>query len=310
MKRTPEVVRPWTVSTLVVVGGLLLLASATAGPERGRAGEPPSADVPDPRAEAYARHVRALRARLPDGGEGFTIVVQRPFVVVGDESPVVVRRRAVRVVKWAVDLLKKAYFEKDPAHILDVFLFKDAKSYRHHAKLLFDDEPTTPSGYYAAADRALVMNIATGGGTLVHEIVHPYVAANFPACPAWFNEGMGSLYEQCGEENGRIVGYTNWRLPILQRAIREDRLPSLRSLCSTTTIDFYTDGRATNYAQARYLCYYLQERKLLRRYYRAFVKHHERDPTGFATLQKVLGEEDMEAFEKRWRRFVLKLRYP
>ena len=45
-----------------------------------------------------------------------------------------------------------------------------------------------------------IMNIATGGGTLVHEIVHPYVEANFPGCPAWFNEGLGSLYEACGGE--------------------------------------------------------------------------------------------------------------
>ena len=51
------------------------------------------------------------------------------------------------------------------------------------------------------------MNISTGGGTLVHEIVHPFVAANFPNCPAWFNEGLGSLYEQSGEVNGAIHGY-------------------------------------------------------------------------------------------------------
>ena len=46
------------------------------------------------------------------------------------------------------------------------------------------------------------MNIATGGGTLVHEIVHPFVEANFPGCPTWFNEGLGSLYEQSAERKG------------------------------------------------------------------------------------------------------------
>ena len=30
-------------------------------------------------------------------------------------------------------------------------------------------------------------------------MVHPFVEANFPDCPAWFNEGLGSLYEQCAE---------------------------------------------------------------------------------------------------------------
>ena len=50
------------------------------------------------------------------------------------------------------------------------------------------------------------MNIDTGGGTLVHEIVHPFIAANFPECPAWFNEGLASLYEQCGDHRGPDLG--------------------------------------------------------------------------------------------------------
>ena len=57
------------------------------------------------------------------------------------------------------------------------------------------------------------MNIATGGGTLVHELVHPYVEADFPGAPPWLNEGLGSLFEQSDERDGYIVGLTNWRLP-------------------------------------------------------------------------------------------------
>ena len=88
------------------------------------------------------------------------------------------------------------------------------------------------------------MNIATGGGTLVHEIVHPFVAANFPQCPSWFNEGLASLYEQSGEEAGHIHGYTNWRLAGLQKAIRGKRLGTFRRLCDTTTSQFYTTTAA------------------------------------------------------------------
>ncbi len=137
------------------------------------------------------------------------------------------------------------------------------------------------------------MNIATGGGTLVHEIVHPFVAANFPECPAWFNEGLGSLYEQSGEEDGRIVGYTNWRLHGLQEAIRKKRVPSFKTLCSTTTDEFYEKDRGTNYAQARYLCYYLQQHGLLRKFYHRFYADRKKDPTGYATLQEILGRSDM-----------------
>ena len=71
---------------------------------------------------------------------------------------------------------------------------------------------------------------------------------------------------------------------------------------------FYDDdAQGTHYAQARYLCYYLQERGLLTRFYREFHAAHASDPTGFDTLKKVLGETDMDAFQRRWEQFVLGL---
>jgi hypothetical protein len=255
----------------------------------------------------YERHVRALKKKLP--GEGFTIVVAKPFVVIGDDEPKEVRRRAKNTVEWAVEKLKAAYFEEDPDEILDIWLFKDKESYEENAQKLFHTKPDTPYGYYSAADKALVMNISTGGGTLVHEIVHPFVAANFPKCPAWFNEGLGSLYEQSGEEDGEIHGYTNWRLPGLQKAIRKKTVPSLKSLCSTTTDEFYEKDKGTNYAQARYLCYYLQQQGLLKKFYRQFRANRQQDPTGYDMLQAVLGRTDMAAFQKEWEAYVLKLRF-
>jgi len=256
----------------------------------------------------YARHVADLRRKI--GARPFTVTVEPPFVVIGDEAPTVVRRRAEHTVRWAVRLLRKDYFKEDPPHILDIWLFKDAASYRKHVKELFGESPTTPFGYYSARHRALVMNISTGGGTLVHEIVHPFMRANFPKCPAWFNEGLGSLYEQCTERAGHIVGLTNWRLAGLQKAIRAGKVPSFRALTALSDEDFYRTDRGTHYAQARYLCYYLQEKGLLVTFYREFVKNHRKDPTGYETLKRVLGEADLSAFEKRWRDFVLALTFP
>lgn len=254
----------------------------------------------------YAQHVRTLKEKL--AGRDFTIVIERPFVVIGDEDEATVKKRSERTVQWAVERLKKDYFSKDPDHIIDIWLFKDKESYEKHAWEFLKDRPTTPYGYYSSRHKALVMNIATGGGTLVHEIVHPFMAANFPACPSWLNEGLASLYEQCGDKDGHIHGYTNWRLTALQEAIRRDRLPSFQELCGTTTREFYDDGRGTNYAQARYLCYYLQERDLLVKFYHAFVKNADEDPTGYETLKTVLGERDMPAFQGRWEAYVLKLK--
>jgi hypothetical protein len=154
------------------------------------------------------------------------------------------------------------------------------------------------------------MDISTGGGTLVHEMVHPFVEANFPGCPPWLNEGLGSLYEQSGEESGHIHGYTNWRLAGLKAAIRRHRVPSFEKLTAATEHAFYEEDPGTNYGQARYLCHYLQEKGLLVRFYREFFAHRADDPTGFGTLKKVLGEEDMEAFQRRWEAFVMGLSFP
>ena len=251
----------------------------------------------------------AAELRRKHGPDGFTVVVERPFIVLGDEDASRVRQRSKQTVAWAVERLKHAYFSADPSEQITIWLFNGERSYRHWARKLFGDNPDTPYGYYTAEHQALVMNIATGGGTLVHEIVHPFMEANFPACPSWFDEGLASLYEQCGDDDGKIVGYTNWRLAGLQEAIEARAVPTFEALTHTTRDEFYELDPGTNYAQARYLCYYLQEHGLLQPYYRAFVRNAGEDPSGYETLKQTLGREDMNAFKREWEQFTLALRY-
>jgi hypothetical protein len=260
---------------------------------------------------AISNHLQQLQVKA---GRGFTVLWQPPFAIAGDVPPATARWVATNTVAWATARLKRRYFTNDPKEIVDIWLFKDDQSYRRHALRLFEDRPSTPFGYYSPRHRALVMNISTGTGTLVHEMVHAFTGANFPGCPAWFNEGFASLYEQCGEKNGEIVGYPNWRLPKLQEAIRAGKVPTFDKFTALTTDEFY--GRKTGanyneqYAQARYLCYYLQERGLLHRFHREFIANVARDPTGLETLKKVLGETDWQLFQKKWETFVLLLKAP
>jgi hypothetical protein len=258
----------------------------------------------------FARHIAALEGEVKKkaGPAEFSYITQKPFVVIGDETKQAVQQHAEGTVKWAVDRLKLDFFTNDPKEILDIWLFKDAASYEKHARLLFGETPTTPYGYYSSHHKALIMNIETGGGTLVHEIVHPFMEANFPACPPWLNEGLGSLYEQCGDVNGHIHGFTNWRLPGLQRSIKSGNLPSFKTLTAMDSKAFYNEDKGTNYAQARYLCYYLQEKGLLVKFYQEFLTHQKEDPGGFNTLQKILAERDMDAFKTKWEKYVLGLR--
>lgn len=272
----------------------------------GCAGKSTANEVEGFTAEDYAQHIKSLKKKVP---AGFAIVIQEPFVVIGDESSEQVRYRAEHTVKWAVKRLKHMYFKKDPNAIIDIWLFKDRRSYLKHTWEIFQDKPDTPFGYSSSKHNALIMNIATGGGTLVHEIVHPFIAANFPGCPAWFNEGLGSLYEQSTERGDEIIGLTNWRLAGLQESIKKNLVPSFKTLTSTTDYGFYREDPGTNYAQARYLCYYLQEKGLLVTFYHKFYANRKKDPTGYETLKQVLGETDMDAFQEKWERFVLKLRF-
>ncbi len=256
---------------------------------------------------AFERQAKQIRAKLKD--RGFTVMVERPFIVIGDESEDRVTLWANEIIRSTVTRLKQDYFAKDPASILEIWLFKDEASYRKHAKEFFADEPDTPYGYYSPSKKALIMNIATGGGTLVHEIVHPFVEANFPDRPAWFNEGLGSLYEQSGTVDGHIYGYTNWRLRGLQNGLQTTIVPTFKAMTSMSDGEFYREDTGTNYAQARYLCYYLQEKGLLRKFYREFIANAKTDPTGYKTLQRVLAERDMTAFQRKWEAFVMKLTF-
>ncbi|MBC8352966.1 MAG: C39 family peptidase [Planctomycetes bacterium] len=241
----------------------------------------------------------------------FNFVLERPFLVIGDDSPAMVRRWSQGTIRWAVERLKRQYFSQNPDHAINIWLFKDKQSYQQNTVDIFGRRPHTPFGYYSPSEKALVMNIDTGGGTLVHEIVHPFIAANFPDCPSWLNEGLGSLYEQCNTTNGRIWGLTNWRLRGLHEAIKNEdyEMPTFEELCGTSTREFYNEDPGTNYAQSRYLLYYLQSEGILERYYHEFRKSATDDPTGYQTLQRVLDEENMEAFQEKWTEFVLDLRF-
>jgi hypothetical protein len=303
------------------IAALLAISAAcgtTEAPSRKSAAEPTPATRPD-EAQVDAESgspppapddMRQCKARVAEmAPEGFAVLEAPPFVVTGDLEPRELRRFTERTIRWAVDRLRTGFFDAEPTSAISIWLFSGAESYSRHSLELFGRRPDTPFGYYSPRHRALVMNIATGGGTLVHEIVHPFVEADFPDCPPWLNEGLGSLFEQCVEREGRIHGLANWRLPGLVRAIRSGNLPAFEELFALDDHEFYEQDPGTNYAQSRYLCLYLQERGLLRRLYREFRDNVADDPRGVATLRGLLGVDDLDAFQREWESWVLSLEY-
>ena len=257
----------------------------------------------DPTDKELKEHAAALEKKLK--GQGYTVLVEAPFVVIGDSPAATVKNLTTGFLRSKIVLLEKEYFTKRPDRVLEVWLFGNEKTFRKGAKKFFGDDPETPYGYYSPDDSALIMN-ASGLGTLSHELVHPYMEANFPDVPSWFNEGLASLYEQPSARKGRIVGLPNWRLPNLKREIKAKTLPTMATMLGTTRDQFYEAGYDA-YAYARYLVYYLQEQGKLQDFYKKFLED-KKDLTGITALEAVLGEK-LDTFEPKWRKWVLAIPY-
>lgn len=262
-----------------------------------------AADLPSTR-----QSCEALLAQWSErfAADGFASTVAPPFVIAGNLPAAQLNTWRDRTILPAQRALSTAYFRTALADPVLILLFADEQSYRQHAKDWFGDADVSYYGYFRH-NRVMLMNIATGGGTLVHELVHALVRPDFPGCPSWINEGLGSLYEQCTLQP--LAGLPNWRLPALQEAIRAGTLRPLSELFAD--VDFYRKGMAgTNYAQSRYLLMYLQEKGLLQQFYRDARDNHATDPTGLVALSKVIAPQKLPDFEQQWCQWVLTLRFP
>ncbi|MFW6132455.1 MAG: hypothetical protein ACOC8F_01060 [Planctomycetota bacterium] len=274
---------------------------------------------PEPLVDACRAASKLWRRKL--GGD-FRVVVRPPFVVAGraklraGDGEVRLERLVATSVVRPARAMWSSYFTARPARPVVVLLFDDAQTYREQAEKLFGDTDVPHFGY-CRGDGTLVMNIATGTGTLVHELTHALIAPDFIAVPTWFNEGLASLHEQCRVGPERITGLCNWRLPALQAAVRDEDLRPLREL--VTARDFYGPQRGLNYAHARYFVMYLQQRGRLKRFYKTFramwhesLVRSEGGPGEVApdvrAIEAVL-ERDIDAVDAAWRRWVATLRY-
>lgn len=263
-----------------------------------------------PTIEQKTRQVRERWAeRL--AAERFNVVEAAPFVIAGNGSLKQLTAYRDQTILAAAAALRSMYFRNEPDEPVLILLFETEGPYRRLAKKWFDDDSVPHFGFYRPWDRTMLMNVGTGTGTLVHELVHALIAADFPDVPDWFNEGFASLYEQCqiGADHRSIRGLVNWRLPALQKAIAAKELRSISEMIADD--DFRNDERiGINYAQARYLMLYLQENDLLQKFYADFRDARKDDPSGAKTLRKLVTRPDrtFEQFEQEWVAWVAALK--
>ncbi len=262
----------------------------------------PSLAAAAPTADELTARKAELEKKLK--GQNFTVVVEAPFVVVGDRG----RRRGQeareRLSRWTVGLLEKDYFTKQPDKVIEVWLFGNERTYRAGAKKYFNDEPETPYGYYSPTADALIMNIGPGAGTLSHELVHPYMEANFPNVPSWFNEGLALALRAAHREGRPHLGPAELAPAEPQEAAPRQHAPSIPTLLKTSRDGFY-NADYDSYAFARYLMLYLQEQGKLRDFYLKFLAD-KKDLTGQAAMEDVPGERARH-LRAQWRKWALAL---
>ncbi|MCI0472827.1 MAG: hypothetical protein L0Y76_04505 [Ignavibacteria bacterium] len=243
---------------------------------------------------------RLLKDKLTDD---FCFVKSGYFLVVSNLSLSETKSISDNSIRKALDCFYNDYFIAKPEELVTVFLFKDDNTYRHWAdKLYGDNDDLSPYGYYKESKKAMLMNIATGSGTLIHELTHSLVRYDFPDLPSWFNEGLGSLYERCSLQNNEIKGHVNWRLPTLVKAINSNKYKPLKTLMTTDDETFYGEESGINYSQARYFCMYLQEKGMLKKYYKKFRDNYEKDNTGISFAEEILNKtiKDIDKDFKSW----------
>jgi hypothetical protein len=238
-----------------------------------------------------------------DLGSTYRVELIDELWVVGSNVDDQHRSRAIETLRDYSKGLTGVYFDRFPNRPVRVYLFRDKETYQQYCNRAYENPPKTPFGFYMPGERKIVVNLSTGHGTLAHELVHPLMEADFPRAPAWFNEGFASLFEASRYVPGqKVEGMVNWRLRSLKRAFLKPSPPTLAQMLALHRDDFYGANSGVNYAIARYLCMYLQEKNLLVRFYREFRDRLREDSSGALILQEVTGRTlaQLEADYRAW----------
>ena len=166
------------------------------------------------------------------------------------------------------------------------------------------------AGFYRPADRKLVS--IDRRYVLLHEFTHALHHADMAAArqlhPIWVREGIATLLESSRPGPTGLSAVLDSRITSLQDAIRSGKALPLRRLMAMTDKQFHA-RRKLCYAQSRYVMFYLHKRGLLAQWYAACKGTFAKDRTGAAATEKVLGKP-LEAVEREWKAWVMKLRWP
>ena len=193
---------------------------------------------------------------------------RRAHVIVRGEVTKRDEKKVVALVDQVIhDVERRFTTGKHADAAVTLLVFSDPARYRAVAATTGD----VPSdwGFYLPAKRLAIANVGASIGNLRHELVHPLLGDDFPRIPAWLNEGIAALYGSAAYGKAGFSFVVNYRLRDLQRALRDDTLPTLAQLASSTYDDVHGPRGMVYYAYARYTLLYAERRGKLGELYAA-----------------------------------------
>lgn len=269
-------------------------------------------------------------------GPSCQTIVRPPFVLAGDLSADELQGKWQGVIQPACEVLRARYFRRLPQRPVALLMFRTEAAYRQAAEQLFFDRHVSRFGYYKPGRQAVLVNLAAGDGPLLHELTHILMDADFPQAPPWLQEGLATLFEACelseaadskgasgqaeaalGKPAGglrtqadlrcgdRLIPLANWRTAVLCQALRDERLPPLRTWIETAA--FCGDSEAIDYAYARHWCWFLQQRNVLEQCYARLRERTTTVPPGGQTLLDLGIARDWESLEREFHTWLAKL---
>lgn len=229
-------------------------------------------------------------------GMDIQMMVKDVFVIVGVEDDTPPEVHYERGIKDFYKYFRDQYFEDPPRSLLVVLISPRPHALVEATKRLYSEVGLTVYapflGYYNPADNLIM---ATGGstgyGTLLHEMIHALIKADFPQAPSWLNEGLASLYERTQWTPTRLNTLPNWRMD----RMREENVPSLQALARQAKgIGLHSHG----IAEIRLLLLFMDQLQMVDDLYRMAKLKGPAFSLEKAIIEFGLNEDDWRSFVK------------
>jgi len=241
-----------------------------------------------------------LAERLPPE---WNSIIREPFVIAGDFPAEELGRYYRDTVAPTSRALAVQYFDTAPTWAITLVLCSTEERFRECHRALGERDRHGYAGIYSRSEHRIIVNVASGEGTLAHELTHALAHADHEHLPEWLDEGLASLYEECefSVDGLRLVGLENWRGTAVREVLAEGNLQSIADLASE---DFAKQNPSLDYAQARYFCLFLQQRNLLDPFYRKSRSRVKTDPDALQSLCELFETEDVRVIDRQFQKWL------